>query len=395
MSGYVALVRRPGAGVPWTAAVLSRVVLGMVVVSVVLLVRRSGYGYDRAGVTAAIVSLGTAAATPVWGRLVDRRGPGRLLPVLGMAYALAAVALAVAVRTDQPVAVLYPVAAALGIAFPPVSAVARVGWRRLYGVSLRDRAFSLDGVTTEVGFVTGPILAAALVDLVAPWVAVVVAGVAMAVATVLFSRSDLIRGLEGTVSTVRGGAVRVPAVRVLMLVFVMVGVAFGTIDILAPAIAEANGRPALAGVMLASFAFGSAVGGLVYGARSWPGTRQQRLQVLVVTLMVTLLCLTLVLDDLVGFAVVAMVGGLAIAPAVVIIFALVDDLAPTSVVTEALAWLLTAVTLGAATGAAAAGQVVERVGPAAACVVAACALGAGAVVVTLGRRVLIADPVRA
>ncbi len=394
MTGYLTLVRRRGAGVPWAAAVLSRVVLGMAVVSVVLLVRRSGYGYDLAGVTAAVMSLGTAVATPVWGRLVDRRGPRRLLLVLGPAYALAAIGLAAAVTRATPVAVVLAAAVVLGLAFPPVSPVARVGWRRLYGIELRDRAFSLDGVTTELGFVTGPILAAALVDLVAPWVAVVVAGLAMAVATVLFGRSELIRGIPGTPATIRGGALRVPGVRVLMGVFALVGVGFGTLDILAPAVAEANLRPTLAGFVLAAFALGSAVGGLVYGSRTWPGTRHGRLLVLLVGLMVSLSAVTLVLDDLVWFAVVAMVGGIVIAPAVVIIFALADDLAPASVVTEALSWLNTAVTAGAATGAAVAGNLVEDVGIAQACLVAVGVLGVASLVTALGRTTLSAEPVR-
>lgn len=394
MTGYVSLVRRPGAGVPWLAAVLSRVVLGMSVVSIVLLVRRSGAGYDLAGTAAAVMSLGTAVATPVWGRLVDRRGPGRLLLALGPAYAVAAVAVAVAVTRGAPVGVVLVSAALLGAAFPPVSPVARVGWRRLYGLDLRDRAFSLDGVTTEVGFVTGPILAAALVDLVAPWVAVVAAGLVMAVATVMFARAELIRGIVGTRADVGVGALRVPAVRVLMAVFLLVGVAFGTIDILAPAVAEANDRPALAGVMLAAFAFGSATGGLVYGARRWPGARHVRLIVLLVGLMVTMASLTLVLEDLRWFAVVALVGGMVIAPAVVIIFALVDDITPSPVVTEALSWLTTAVTAGAATGSALAGAVVEEVGLAQACLVAVGVLGLGVVVAVGWRRTLAAEPVR-
>ncbi len=394
MTAYVALVRRHGAGIPWAAAVLSRIVLGMAVVSVVLLVRRSGFGYDRAGLTAAVMSLGTAGATPVWGRLVDRHGPSGILPVLGIAYAAAAVGLAMAVTRGLPMVVTTLAAAVLGGVFPPVSAVARVGWRRLYGLALRDQAFSLDGVTTELGFVTGPILAAALVDLVAPWVAVVTAGLVMAVATVLFARSDLMRGMTGTVATVRGGALRVPAVRVLMLVFVLVGLAFGTIDILAPAVAEANGRATLAGVVLAAFAFGSAIGGLVYGARSWPSTRHRRLQVLLAMMMVALLAVTLVLDDLVAFSVVAMVGGVVIAPIVVIIFAMVDDLAPGSVVTESLAWLNTAVMAGAAGGAAVAGRLVEGPGLVAACVTASTVLGGAAVVVGRFRHTLAADAVR-
>ncbi|MBY5162928.1 MFS transporter [Salsipaludibacter albus] len=395
MTGYVALLRRDGAGIPWGAAILSRVVLGMSVVSVILLVRRSGYGYGTAGLAAAVSSFGTAAATPVWGRLIDRRGPARLLWWLGVGYLVGMVNLAVVVTVGAPIGLVLVSAAVAGMLFPPVSAVARVGWRRLYGIELRDRAFSLDGVTTELGFVTGPIMAAALVDLVAPWVAVVVAGLAMATSTVLFTRTDLVRGIAGTVATIRGGAVRVPAVRVLMLVFGLVGVGFGSLDVLAPAVAEANGRPALAGVLLAAFALGSAIGGLVYGSRSWPGTRHRRLHVLTTAMVGSLLAVTFVLDDLLWFGLVALVAGLVIAPSVVIIFALADDLAPSSVVTEALSWLNTAVTAGAATGAAVAGQFVEHVGIAQAVYAGAAVMAIASLVVARSRTTLDAEPVRA
>lgn len=394
MKIYLELLRREGAGIPWLAAILARIVLGMAVVSVILLVRRSGYGYDTAGLAAAVQSLGTAVAMPVWGRLVDRRGPGQLLVWLGLGYLAATSTLAGVVLAGASIGVILVAAAVAGMLFPPVSAVARVAWRRLYGLQRRDQAFSLDGVTTEVGFVTGPILAALLVDVIAPWVAVVAAGATMAVSTWLFTRAPVIRAIEGTTATIRGGALRVPAVRALMVVFALTGVAFGSLDILAPAVAEANGREALAGVLLASFAFGSAIGGLYYGTRSWFGSRHTRLQVLTATMVVSFTLVVFVVEDLVWFAVVALVTGLVIAPSVVIIFAMVDDLAPNSVVTEALAWLNTAVTAGAATGSALAGQVLVRAGIAQAVLAASGVLVVSTLVVAASRRTLSAEPVR-
>lgn len=394
MRGYVELLRHEDARVPWIAAGVARIVPGMAVVAVVLLVRRSGQGYDAAGLAAAVMSLGTAAATPLWGRRIDRRGPVPLVTWLGVVYLAATLALAVAVTRDAPQAVVLVTAGVVGIAFPPVSPVVRVAWRRIYGLGRRDEAFSLDGVTVELGFVMGPIVAAALVDLAAPWAGIVAAGIAMATGTTMLARAAAIRAIPGTAATIRGGALRIAAVRVLMLVFALVGMAFGTIDILAPAVAEANGRPALTGVLLGSFALGSAVGGLVYGSHSWPGTRPRRLLVLVTLLVGTMLATSAVVDTLAGFGLVALVGGLVIAPAIVIIFALADDLAPTSVVTEALAWVNTAVLAGAAAGSAVAGQAVERVGPARAAWIGAGMLVLAAAVVAASQRTLSAEPVR-
>ncbi len=255
---YLALLLHPDGRLPWIGAFLARVVLGMLIVSIVLLVRRTGNGYGVAGTAAAMTSIGIAVGTPLWGRMIDRRGPGRLLRSLATAFALGLIALGVAAVQGAPKLLIYALAMLAGFAFPPVSAVARVGWRRLYGLQLRDRAFALDSVTVELGFVLGPIFAAALVDGIAVWSGVVVSGLLMLLGVVLFTASPLATSMKGGPATMRGGAVRVRAVRSVMVICALIALAFGTIDIVAPAVAEVAGRPGLTGVLLGSFALGSA-----------------------------------------------------------------------------------------------------------------------------------------
>ena len=60
------------------------------------------------------------------------------------------------------------------------------------------------------------------------------------------------------------------------------------------------------------------------------------------------------------------VAGAAIAPTYAAVYAMVDDAAPAGTVTEAFAWLATAVGIGAALGAAAAGALADHAGPSAA-----------------------------
>jgi MFS family permease len=67
------------------------------------------------------------------------------------------------------------------------------------------------------------------------------------------------------------------------------------------------------------------------------------------------------------------VAGATIAPTYATVFALVDDAAPAGTVTEAFAWLNTAVAVGAAGGAASAGAIAETAGPAAVFVLAGAA----------------------
>ena len=78
------------------------------------------------------------------------------------------------------------------------------------------------------------------------------------------------------------------------------------------------------------------------------------------------------------------VAGAAIAPAYAAVYAMVDEAAPAGTVTEAFAWLATAVAVGAAAGAAIAGAVAESAGPAAALALAGAA-GAAALLATAMR----------
>ena len=73
-----------------------------------------------------------------------------------------------------------------------------------------------------------------------------------------------------------------------------------------------------------------------------------------------------------------LVAGAAIAPTEASLYAMVDNAAPDGTITEAFAWLATAMAVGGAVGAAGAGIVADRAGPA-----AAFALAGGAGVLAL------------
>jgi hypothetical protein len=77
-------------------------------------------------------------------------------------------------------------------------------------------------------------------------------------------------------------------------------------------------------------------------------------------------------------------AGAAIAPTYATVYAMVDDVAPAGTVTEASAWLATAVAVGAAVGSAAAGVVIAQAGPVAAYGLAGVA-GAAAGTIVLAR----------
>ena len=60
--------------------------------------------------------------------------------------------------------------------------------------------------------------------------------------------------------------------RALLTVLLAFGVAVGIVQVAVPAFADAHGSAATGGLLLAALSAGNLTGGLVYGARSWPGS---------------------------------------------------------------------------------------------------------------------------
>jgi predicted MFS family arabinose efflux permease len=88
--------------------------------------------------------------------------------------------------------------------------------------------------------------------------------------------------------------------------------------------------------------------------------------------------------SIVALGIVLVVAGAAIAPTEATVYAMVDDAAPSGTMTEAFAWLATAMAVGGAAGAAGAGILADRAGPAAAVALAG-GTGALAVLTTMLR----------
>jgi predicted MFS family arabinose efflux permease len=162
--------------------------------------------------------------------------------------------------------------------------------------------------------------------------------------------------------------------RTLVLVLLAVGVLFGAVEVAVTAASDALGSVATAGPLLALWGAGSLAGGVLavgLGGRMGLG-------VVLAALTASHLLLVPASGNIAAMALVLLVAGAAIAPTYAVAYTLVDDAAPDGTVTEAFAWLATAIAIGAALGAAGAGALADHAGPA-----AAFALGAGAGAIAL------------
>ena len=190
----------------------------------------------------------------------------------------------------------------------------------------------------------------------------------------------------------RGGSLRTPAMRTLVIVLTAVGVLFGAVEIAVTATAEALGSAAAAGPLLGIWGAGSLAGGVLMvpaAVVAVPG-----LAPVLGALTAGHLLLVAATGSVLALGAVLLLAGAAIAPTYATAYALVERAAPRGTVTEAFAWLATAVAIGAAAGAAGAGTIADQIGPAAAFALAASA-GAVALLTALLRPRTLAVPATA
>jgi predicted MFS family arabinose efflux permease len=290
----------------------------------------------------------------------------------------------------------FPVAAAAavllaGLFTPPLEGGLRALWPSVLGREDRvHAAYALDAVAQEVMFAVGPLLVTLLVavrDEAAALLVINVMGVLGALSVVLSPPSRRWRSAPRESHWL--GALRSPGLLALLGAFFFVGLALGSIAVAAVAYADGHGDSLISSYLLSALGAGALLGGLLYGARHWPGVPERRLRLLVAALAAGYVPLTLV-PGVVAMTALAGLSGLFLAPALACAFVVVDRQAPAGTVTEAFSWLVTTFGVGAAAGTAVVGPVIEWSSPAGGFAVAGVSGFAGLLVLLATRRVLIA-----
>jgi MFS family permease len=226
--------------------------------------------YGLAGAVAAAALLGEAVAAPRLGRLVDRYGQRRVLPMALVVNSAGTLALVFSAQLSAPTWTLYATATLSGAAALPVGSLVRARWSALLGGSpALEAAFALESTLDELIFVLGPVLVTALAFGVTP-------GAGLLGALLLTTVGSLALAPQRRTEPVPAGArnqsdtpaIRTSGLQVLVATFVAAGAIFGTLDVAMVAFASQVGSPAAAGTLLALVAAGSLVAGLLYGCLS-------------------------------------------------------------------------------------------------------------------------------
>jgi predicted MFS family arabinose efflux permease len=176
-----------------------------------------------------------------------------------------------------------------------------------------------------------------------------------------------------------------PGLVVLVPVYLGIGAMFVSIDLSTVSFAQHFGHKPLAGLILGTYALGSATGGLWYGSRQWRAPAENRFAL---TLVLTVLGVATfwAQPNLVSLTVAIYLSGLAIAPTLIAGFSLLEQQARPGRRTEAMSWLSSGISVGVALGASVVGFIIDADGPRAGYVFAAACGAAGAVTGLLGLR---------
>jgi MFS family permease len=362
---YRAVLATPGAPAFEVAGFLARLPIATVGLGIVLLVSTRTGSYGLAGSVSATAIVAQATAAPMLARLIDRVGQARVLVPVFAGFATAVVLMVAAVEAEVPTPVPHLAAVAVGVLEPPVGACVRARWRHaLAGTPLLHTAFSLEAVIDEAIFMVGPIVVTILATQVHE-TAGLLAVAALATAGgwwLAAQRSTQPPTSPGDQSERAADApMRWPALGPIVLVGVLLGSLFGSAEVVTVAFAREQGHQAATGGLLAAWAFGSLIAGLITGAVPWRSSARSRYRAGSLAL-----CAVMVPPPFIGglwaLGAVLFVAGFAISPTLVATVSLIDDTVPAQRLTEGITWVTTGLGLGVAAGAAVAGRIIDHVG---------------------------------
>lgn len=376
----------PGTAALFANSLAARLPLAMFGIALLVHSQRITGSFAIAGLVTGAYSIARGAGAPVLGRLVDRRG--QTVVLLASALASAALLFVVALLpASAPPAVLVVLAAGIGVCTPPLAACVRTLLPEVLADPEQLRAaYAFESTALELTFIFGPALALGLGALWSTRAALAVSGAVLLAATATFAAQPASRRWRPASDRprVRGGSMRAPTIRALVLIFLGTGAVFGAVDVGVTSATKALGNTAAAGPLLALWGVGSMLGGLAATRLGGGARRSGGLTFLLAGLALGHGALALTTGSVPALGAVILLAGATIAPTYATVYAIAGSAAPAGATTEAFAWLLTAGSTGSSAGAAAAGALAQSAGPTAAFLFAGC-VGVFSVLVSLVR----------
>ncbi|MEF2978794.1 MFS transporter [Subtercola sp. YIM 133946] len=374
-------------------SLVGRLPTAMAALAIVQLVRLQGGGYTLAGTMTAAYIVAGAFGQPLLSRRIDRVGQTLVLLISAVVSAAAFVCLALLAAPVPVLGLLCAVVA--GVFTPPLEPSLRTLWPRMLGEGRTLKAaFSLDAGAQEILFIVGPLLTVLGIAWFGSTGDVVFAGLLGLAGAVAFAVHPVSQGAGRPVAAppgearlpeagrpvaaeagsgasggvARGGAGGHPSplrnrqfVRILVFTF-GVGIPVGVLTIAVTVFEDQHAAPGFAGWALAANAFGALIGATVLAVRPLRAAPQRAMWVCGLLLAAVYVPLAVGSAGAGYYLVAAVVSGLLLPPTLTQIFETVEQVSARSGLTEANAWVVSAINLGIAFGTLGAGAVANTHG---------------------------------
>ena len=363
LAPYRKVLSVPGARAFTTAGFLSRLPISMVTLGIVLLVADRTGSYGQAGVVTASYIVAAAASSPLLARAMDRVGQRQVVLPCIATFAVGLGGLIVTVDLGAPAPLPHLCAALAGAAYPPIGSCVRARWSFVVKEpALLHTAFSFEAVVDESIFMVGPVLVTLLATGVSESLALVAV---IAVALVGGTWFAALHATQPPPRTDRTDRTRTPIrwrwLAAVVTVSAALGSLFGSTEVVTVAFAKEQGHPEVTGLLLAIWASGSLISGVITGLLTLRASPRVRFRWGALGMAVVMIPLPFI-NSLPLLAVALFVGGFAISPTLVATMSLVKTGVPADRLTEGITWVSTGIGIGLAPGAAVAGHLIDAYG---------------------------------
>ncbi|GAA4360368.1 MFS transporter [Angustibacter luteus] len=376
---------------------LAKLPLAMGQLGMLLVVADRTDSYATGGLAAAAIGLGSAIGAPAAGASADRFGQRIVLLVVGPLYAAGMLGVLALTRSGASTGALVAAGALAGLFAPQVGPLARVRWVALIrraGEPEAERqrvtqAFALEGATDEASFVAGPALVGLLASLAGPQSVPVVIAVLSLTAVTAFALHPTARVVRPShtphLTAARRGGLPGGATTVLLLVGgALLGLVFGGTQVGVTSLTASLGHAGAGGLVYGLLGLGSALAGLASARIPQRFALPDRLVAFALALALLSLPLLLV-NQLWTVSLAVMAFGCAVAPYLIVLYALAERATPIERAATVMTMLSSAVIVGYAAGTAVAGVLADDHGHRAAFAVPVAAGCAAFVLAVLSR----------
>ena len=375
LTSYRRVLSEPGTLRFSATGLVARLPISMVGLGIVLLVSAATGSYAVAGAVSAAYMIANAGLAILQGRLLDSLGQGRVLAAASVVFAVAMALLVWSVDAGWPLAASYACAGLAGGLLPQVGSAVRARWSHVLDTE-RDvqTAFAIEAVADEAVFMLGPVIVTVLAAAWDPVAGIAVAVIACTAGTLLLCAQRATEPPAHPHHRSTGRRLRMPwaTVTPLAVVSAALGTLFGAAEVTTVAFAGEQHHQAWAGGLLALWALGSMLAGVLTGAVTWRRGPTVRVRWGAFGMFCAMVPLHFV-GSVPVMGLVLLVGGFAIAPTLIATLSLTEGTVPAGRLTEGMAIMQTGLVAGVAPGATLAGIVIDAHGASAAYLVCAAA----------------------